>query len=187
MASVLDGSAAHFTTQRLVVQAIAGINDDRSTVEGLSTILSKEVTEFLPPSLHYDTQKENNTSASAAWLRALMKDGGRVYTVSSQDHVKRNTALLGLLTCFIDQESNPSAVQIRIGYLFGKQYWGKGYATELVRGFVDALVADNFKGEVVGGVEVGNGASATVLSKAGFEKDDTQSNLEVGIYCRKFQ
>ena len=60
--------------------------------------------------------------------------------------------------------------EIELGYRFGKDHWGKGYATELAKasaayGFVelglDRLVAVSFPG---------NAASRSVLGKAGFDE-----------------
>jgi len=60
--------------------------------------------------------------------------------------------------------------EVELGYRFGKEHWGKGYATEVARasaayGFgqlgIDRLVAVSFPGNV---------ASRRVLTKAGFEE-----------------
>lgn len=59
---------------------------------------------------------------------------------------------------------------VSIGYLFGEKYWGRGYATEAIGGFVNACF-DRFPkvASIDASVMDDNPASARVLTKLGFQ------------------
>ena len=80
--------------------------------------------------------------------------------------------LVGLLILELSQmKSDQQQKTMHLGYLFGEKYWGKGLATELVRGLIQHLQTLKYAGtQVFGGVEADNPASAAVLVKAGFER-----------------
>jgi RimJ/RimL family protein N-acetyltransferase len=69
--------------------------------------------------------------------------------------------------------------QIHIGYLLAENAWGKGYASELVQGLV---VAAPLNATLIGGVDSKNPASARVLEKAGFAKDDVNTTDDHATY-----
>ena len=77
--------------------------------------------------------------------------------------------LLGLLI-LVGFEEPDGVLTVRLGYLLAENAWGKGIATELVKGFVHWCEEQDFSIQLLGGVEKENGASTSVLIKAGFEK-----------------
>ena len=89
-------------------------------------------------------------------------------------------ALLGLLI-LAEFPGEKGRTEIRIGYLLAEAAWGKGYATELLEGYVSSL-AGGPPVLLVGGVEIDNPASARVLEKAGFTKSTSQSSGETDVY-----
>lgn len=137
-----------FSTDRLEISPASA-----RVAPELDEVLSEEVTKFLPPNLRFS---EGQTDPSA-WLATLRADGP-VFAI------RDGQGLVGLLILH-----EPASDQIMLGYLFAQQAWGKGYATELLRGFTAALGAAGWTGTLSGGVDPGNRASAAVLLKAGFE------------------
>ena len=69
---------------------------------------------------------------------------------------------------FLFEEGVPGRTEVRIGYLLSESAWGKGFATELVGGFVAWCRQYASLQSVAGGVERGNVASIRVLEKNGF-------------------
>ena len=69
-----------------------------------------------------------------------------------------------------------------IGYLLAEPTWGKGYATELVTGLVEALRSEAPM-TLLGGVDTKNPASARVLEKAGFRLSAELSDDETSIFA----
>ena len=60
-----------------------------------------------------------------------------------------------------------SSGELRLGYMLDESVWGKGYATELISGFVSWCKNHDIE-SVIGGVERNNLASRRVLEKSGF-------------------
>ncbi len=72
-----------------------------------------------------------------------------------------------------------SVSSCQIVYAIGEEYWGKGYTTEAVIGYVEYLKANNKTLIIAGHVEE-NTTSGKVLLKCGFKRDakrDTKLNI----------
>ena len=69
---------------------------------------------------------------------------------------------------FFVQDSDGEPSEVRVGYVLAQHAWGKGYASELLRGF--ATLWDEVRPNVMllAGVSKNNAASRRVLEKAGF-------------------
>ncbi len=63
---------------------------------------------------------------------------------------------------------NKSKVEKHIDYLLGREYWGKGFARELLHVFIKYAEQIKSWQSLVAGVEEGNFASAKLLLKLGF-------------------
>ncbi|MBI1417983.1 MAG: GNAT family N-acetyltransferase [Limimaricola sp.] len=61
----------------------------------------------------------------------------------------------------------------KLGYMFARDSWGQGYATEMVRALVDASFARYDWDAITADVWADNPASARVLEKAGFRRIGT--------------
>ena len=120
----------------------------------LDDILDAEVTAFLPPHLSY----EPDTTDVAKWA-ATFSGGSSVSSV----RLLGTNELCGLILL-----RSESASTVHLGYLFGKRHWGKGMATELLRGLMDQLAVERYVGEILAGVDRHNPGSAAVLRKVGF-------------------
>ena len=79
---------------------------------------------------------------------------------------------LGLMLLFEEHVAGHRAegsVHVRLGYLLGEDSWGKGFASELVAGFV-RWCRSHEVASIAGGVADDNPAPARVLTKNGFHR-----------------
>lgn len=169
-----------FTTSRLSVRSWREVLIDpvsaASFEQALGALLSPQVLEHLPPSLQLssgDGQAAGH-EAIADWFEARIEES-EVLIAKADDGRLVGLVLLAPDT---DQVELPS---VHIGYLLSKSFWGQGMATELVTGLTSAL---NKRGplRLIGGVGQDNGASAKVLRKAGFHKNDRLSSADTDIF-----
>lgn len=164
-----------FTTRDLrVAQPLTAGGTPAHLGRELAGVLTPEVLAPLPPSLALPTGPRPN----ADWISA------RVLQSSVQPvRVQPGGALIGLLLTHCGNGGSGGA-SVHLGYLLARDSWGKGYATQLVQGLVQAM-AGHGSGTLVGGVDPGNRASIRVLEKAGFTLDAGQSTLDTWIYTRQ--
>lgn len=158
-----------FQTERLTVThwrdvLMDGAARARLEIE-LDPILTPTTTAFLPPSMAVDT-----TSDIAAWIDGRAGESD-VCTVRFLDGT-----LVGLLILHM------SGNAIRIGYLFGEVFWGRGVATELLQGLVAWCKYTGECYQLIGGVETDNTASVRVLEKVGFVRDGDTSTAINSYY-----
>ena len=59
--------------------------------------------------------------------------------------------------------------EMEVGYWIGEPFWGKGFATEALRGVIDHIFADASREQLLGCCRVSNRASRRVLMKCGFQ------------------
>ena len=173
--SQLNMHEARYTTGRL---AVVPWSTPLSAAElkELDGILDTEVTAFLPPHLLY----EPSTSDVLKWASTFSTGESAVSSV----RLLGTNELCGLILL------RPETSSVHLGYVFGKRYWGKGLATELLRGLKDQLTAESYSGEIHAGVDRHNPASAAVLRKVGFSAIGADTNgdkpTDVDWYYRKF-
>lgn len=164
-----------FTTARLRVRHWAAtlastVSRDRLLAD-LAPLLTPEVLAALPPSLHLDA----GADAVSRWLedRAAESDGYLVETVA-------DGRLVGLMILARPDHAAAEA-EIHLGYLFAASAWGRGHATELVRGAVGAARA-RAPLTLLGGVATDNPASARVLEKSGFTRRADLSAPDTDVF-----
>lgn len=68
----------------------------------------------------------------------------------------------------------PGHQRAELGYLIGKRYWGRGYATEMARCAVRHGFEDLKFTRIYAGVLSGNAASVRVLEKLGLRREGLQ-------------
>jgi RimJ/RimL family protein N-acetyltransferase len=78
---------------------------------------------------------------------------------------KENGAFIGVCGCKLD-EDDPLRVEVIIH--LAKQAWGKGYATEAVKSYIDWLKRTGKATCVYGSVHPDNIASQNMMEKCGF-------------------
>ena len=76
--------------------------------------------------------------------------------------LKETGRLIGIILYFDETEKS-----CEIGYGIGSAYWGRGYATEAVRGFLEYLFREKRFSTVYASFFRGNGASRRVMEKCG--------------------
>lgn len=167
-----------FSTERLDVtnwaDALAQPTRRAGIERDLTAILTGPVLRHLPEPLALNQAPD----AVSSWVsnRAAESD---VFLIE-----ERNTGdFIGLLL-LAPGEVAVSGDDQHLGYLLAESAWGKGYATELVQGLVDALSAFE-TARLMGGVGTDNPASAHVLRKCGFARSDEMSTRETEIYVRQ--
>ncbi|MBN2815264.1 MAG: GNAT family N-acetyltransferase, partial [Campylobacterales bacterium] len=67
--------------------------------------------------------------------------------------------------------------KLRLGYVIKKESWGSGFATEILRGFIERLKHESIK-TLYAGVNQENFASQNVLKKCGFVSHTRDANEE---------
>jgi len=188
-----------FETDRLLVQefqptfsrwqSAAESRDHEFDVASVvvASVLTEEVTKPLPP--HW--QGPYSPDRAKQWmcdlidepmttlLFAVAKDCGTEDTERSGDQKDAlkmaSDSIVGLVIAFeLAVEGSESQKDIRLGYLLSERFWGRGFASELVKGFVSWC--REFNGtdtpqiaSIIGGVARTNVASKRVLAKNGFQ------------------
>jgi ribosomal-protein-alanine N-acetyltransferase len=84
---------------------------------------------------------------------------------------EHSDAVIGLLILH-SQLGQDGATTLHIGYLLGEASWGQGYASELIKGLVNA-VKTRRSTILLGGVAKENGASARILERLGLKFERT--------------
>ncbi len=161
-ASIAD--RCRFQTARLSVEgwreALATGAGRAALAERMVDILTPDVTEMLPPKW----QPLGSLDEALEWLDARAAEGD-CFTVKTKD----DDRIVGCLVAYAETaESDPALLDLRIGYLFAREAWGHGYASELIAGLVDWCEAAGDIRTLIGGVEEDNTASIRVLEKNGF-------------------
>lgn len=137
----------------------------------LARLLTPPVLAPLPPGLQWAQAPD----AVADWIAARRAES-TLCAVRARD----SGALLGLL--ILAEESAPDGPPtLHLGYLLGEDHWGRGYATELVRGLVEAL-RPAAPLRLIGGVGAANPASTRVLRKAGFRRAAALAAADTDVY-----
>ncbi len=139
--------------------------------KSLAEILTPPVLEHLPPPL----QLGSGRNAVSSWVDARAEES-EVLLVRLRDDGR----LVGLIILAVDAERG-DVPALHIGYLLGEAVWGRGLASEMVSGLVEAA-SDGAKLRLIGGVDRSNSASARVLRKAGFVIYPELSQAEVDMY-----
>ncbi|MDO9257630.1 MAG: GNAT family N-acetyltransferase [Bacteroidales bacterium] len=80
-----------------------------------------------------------------------------------------------------------TADQFEVGYMLLPEYWGKGYASEMVKCMISLATKKQIK-EIIGIVDPENPASIRVLSKFGFQLYETGKfdGLKAAFYKLEF-
>ncbi|MCR9124216.1 MAG: GNAT family N-acetyltransferase [Phyllobacteriaceae bacterium] len=149
-----------FVTERLDVSPWETRLDDPEArpgfVAALAGLLTPDVTRHLPPVW----QIASGSDDLDGWIAAR-----RAESAIAAVHERQGGALSGLLVA----RPGASDDALTVGYLFGTRHWGRGYATELVRGLISWATCNGYS-VLEAGVVSENAASAAVLTKTGFKR-----------------
>lgn len=158
--------ACAFETERLLVKEWHSLSASDWPQQDLAhvvmTTLTEPVTRSLPPSWQGSYSKER----ASQWIQERDDEEGA--TLLAIDKSTRQP--IGLMILFESQsETDNGCIDVRLGYLLAEAAWGKGFATELVTGFVSWCHNQSSIASIAGGVERDNLASIRVLEKTGFQ------------------
>ncbi len=165
--------ACRFVTERL---AVAPWHD---AADRLGLQLDLVVTDLLTPAttshLPDGWRGAFDRVRAADWIRERDAESPTLLVVDADSR-----AVAGLL---ILQElgigGNPRRTEVRIGYIIEESEWGRGYATELVRGLVEWTREHPSIGAIAGGVGPDNPASVRVLERNGFVAEEHQGDEQI--------
>jgi len=154
-----------FSTARLLVNEWHSFSQEEWPQQNLADVvvdtLSERVTKNLPP----PWQGSYTVSRANQWIIDRDGEGVTLLVVN-----KVNNKAIGLVILFELEGSG----KLRLGYLLDEASWGKGFASELIAGFVDWCRRNEIC-SITGGVERDNVASRRVLEKCGFVADKDNS------------
>jgi len=149
-----------FTTPRLNIFEISSDipkSEIQCLLTKIPTLLTPVVVKSLPPYFHNIKSK----SDAHTWLEKMLAES-RFFVVSQSDL----ESAIGFMFAFVENTDD-----VHIGYLLGEKYWGQGFASELLRGFITQTAKKENWVRLVAGVERANEASLKLLLKLGFVED----------------
>jgi RimJ/RimL family protein N-acetyltransferase len=166
-----------FETDRLVVSDWQeSIGTERERAEIVVDMLTPEATKWLPE--HW--QGEYSIERAAKWIFEIEQEHGGVLVA----HRQSSEQVVGLL--IVSSMAESSDETIHLGYIISPSHQGQGYATELVRGFVEWARRGSSVESIIAGVAQDHIASRSVLVKSGFEPEasDDPTSSEVRYEIR---
>lgn len=158
-----------FTTKRLIVKEWHSFEPKELNQSDLVNIVEKmlvpDVTYTFPPMWRgsYDKNRVKN------WIAERDQEVKTLLAVEEKS--KKSVGLLH----FFRGHNRSKGTYLRLGYLLSKVMWGKGFATELVEGFIHWCKENNIS-TVLAGVDPDNIASIRVLEKNNFLTEKTDEN-----------
>ncbi len=157
----MDLTTCRFETPRLMVgewHSLSSHDPGEGDLEhAVMSILTEEVTRALPPEWH----GAYSVARARDWIRARDEEGVTLLVVE-----RSSRRAVGLVILLQDGERGDGVV-LRLGYLLAEAAWGRGLASELIRGFVDWCRGVGVT-RIIGGVATNNPPSRRVLEKCGF-------------------
>lgn len=147
----------------------------QNLIDELAEVLTPGVLDGLPEPLHLI----EGLDPISMWIEERDAEC-EVLTI----RVRLDGSLIGVLITAPFSEMNDQHT-IHLGYLLREECWGRGYASELVVGFVDWHRALGTRGQIRGGVAQRNAASVRVMEKAGFKRLLHLTSDETEMFCLK--
>lgn len=154
-----------YQTSRLSVVEVFTETQETEILVSITELLTAKVVENLPPYF----RNIHSLSDAQKWLEKMLSES-RLFVVR---HTGTNT-IIGFIFVFVGND-----VEAHIGYLLGESYWGKGYATELLKGLIDFIKHENKIKLLIAGVATNNIVSSKLLHKLGFVKSASENNETV--------
>jgi len=162
--------ALYLSTQRLNLIELSSEKAlvDDALIAAIPCILTETLVASLPPYFH----GVSNAVEVKSWL-SKMRSESRLFLIKD-----KHDACLGFV--FV---SHTDKAEKHIGCLLGQEYWGKGFASELLIAFIKRAEQIESWRSLVGGVEKGNVASSKLLLKLGFiPQENEHENVDFFEY-----
>jgi len=154
-----------YQTTRLSVDEVFSDTQETEILASITELLTPKVVESLPPYF----RNVNSISEAQEWLKKMVSES-RLFMVKDTD----TNTIIGFVFVFVGNNADA-----HIGYLLGESYWGKGYATELLKGLIDFIKHENKIMRLIAGVATNNIVSSKLLHKLGFLKSASEHNETV--------
>lgn len=139
--------------------------------------MDKEAIAFFSMAV-YDTHEES----ARHWIeRQLTRYAEQRYGMQALVNKETNifVGMCGLMTQKVD-----STIELEVGYHVLKKYWGRGYAPEAAKVFIEYAFANKLSDSVISIIDVANVNSQRVAEKNGLEreKQTIYDSLDVYLY-----
>jgi RimJ/RimL family protein N-acetyltransferase len=139
----------------------------------LGKVLTPRVLQHLPEPL----QPGPGKAGIACWVEDRLTESALFVARS------RAEGRIAGLMIFAAFEAPDASLSVHVGHLLAEAEWGKGFATELMSGLIDAAhPAAPLR--LIGGTVRANAASVRVLEKAGFRRDPDLSGDGAIMFVR---
>ena len=157
--------ACAFETGRLLVKEWHSFSPSDWQEQELASVIVAILTEPVTHALPASWQGSYTEERANEWIIERDSEGATLLVIE-----KLSGRAIGLMILF-EMQANVSRdmTDVRLGYLLSEDAWGKGFATELVSGFVNWCRGQSSIMSIAGGVERDNQASIRVLEKTGFQ------------------
>ncbi|WP_110949612.1 GNAT family N-acetyltransferase [Pseudomonas bohemica] len=154
------------TTKRLILRAPTP--DD---LDSLFAIYGDPATHQFNPSGPL-SRIEQAQSLLQGWLDHWQREGYGQWTITTRERPDQVIGFGG-----VDARRYLDVLRLNLGYRFGVQAWGQGYATELSQAALAFAFTELQVAEVFAVVRPQHHASIRVLEKAGMHRIDTLSDV----------
>lgn len=165
-----------FTTDRLIVGEWHTLPPPDGHQEGIAqavaTMLTEPVTRTLPPAW----QGDYTVPRARQWIKDRDKEGTTLLAIEKS--AKQPVGLIILHE--VGSQQAMDGIEVRLGYLLSEPAWGRGLATEMVKGFVAWCRTQDSISTVAGGVDADHPASKRVLEKNGFRPGEVDGEADQG-------
>ena len=132
-------------------------------------MLTTRVTHSLPP----EWRGSYTIDRAIKWVEQRDQDGPTLLVIDRSRKIP-----IGLVILFEIDGGENLGIEVRLGYMLAKDSWGKGFATELIQGFVKWCQGSPIS-TIIGGVERDNIPSQRVMEKSGFICDPNEDDQEI--------
>lgn len=166
----------NFTTKRLIVKGWHSFKPQelhqRELVDIAQEILTPDVTNTFPLMWRGTYDKKR----AKAWIQERDSESKTLLAIE-----KETNKAVGFIN-FFRVGDRSRGTNLRLGYMLSTSMWDKGFATELVQGFV-CKCKENHVAAVLAGVDPANSASIRVLEKNNFITESTDANGIDLLFC----
>ncbi len=125
-----------------------------SLLASIASILNPDAVQHLPENFHGISGLED----AATWLDKMLAES-RIF--AAQENA--SSAVIGFV--FVHEDNQRQAF---VGYVIDQDCWGRGFASELLAGFIEYAKAEGDWLRLLAGVDKENAASLHLLGKLGF-------------------
>lgn len=147
-----------FETERMIVNKLRSVSIfDNEMANAVKAILTPRVTQYLPEGW----QGEYSIDRAIQWIEERERESVLLLALE-----RLSKSPIGLMILFesVDDQAQSS---VRLGFMLAEETWGRGFASELVKGLVQWSGSVGIS-SLIGGVERENIASQRVMEKSGF-------------------